>query len=209
VTSGDIATISGKSTSNIKIGFGLKILEGILAAMGATVPQVSLAYSQARTVRFEFKDPKIEKIDPLVVGNFLAQGDLNTSNPFVRHYMLSEETQAYVVTEVLLASSIRVTALDQSEVGAKINIKAITDGIGGDIKVDANSSTEGDLIYRGKQSLAFGYKAHEIVYSGRQWNVRRLEPSEDAALFGEEEKALTPAVLFRGNTFLGPASRGM
>lgn len=208
VSSGDVATIRGKSTSNIKIGFGLRILEGILGAMGATVPQVSLAYSQARTVRFEFNNPDIKKIDPLLVGNFLAKGDLNTSNPFVQHYMLREDTRAYVVTEVLLSDSIRVTALDESEAGAKVDVKAITDGVGASIQVQATTAIEGDLVYRGKQPLTFGYKAFEIVYSGREWNVQRLDPSQDSALFGAEERKLAQPVLFRGNNFLGPASRG-
>jgi len=208
VTSGDVATISGKCTSNIKIGFGLRILEEILGAMGATVPHVGLAYSQARTVRFEFNNPDIKKIDPLLVGNFLAKGDLNISNPFVQHYMLREDTRAYVVTEVLLSDSIRVTALDESEAAAKVDIKAIADGVGANIQVQATTATEGDLVYRGKQSLAFGYKAHEIVYSGREWNVRRLDPSGDSALFGTEERELARPVLFRGSNFLGPGSRG-
>jgi hypothetical protein len=204
ITSGDVATVSGRSTSDVRIGFGLKILEGILGAMGATVPQVGLAYSQARSVRFEFKDPDLRKIDPLLVGNFLAQGDLRTENPFVRHYMLSEDTEAYVVTEVLLSSSIRVVALDKSEVGAKLDVKAITEGLGANVQVNMNAGIEGDLVYKGKQPLAFGYKAHEIVYSGKEWNVRRLEPSGGSALLGSEARELAPPVLFKGRTFLGP-----
>lgn len=208
VTPGDTAAITGKSTSNIKIGFGLKILEGVLGAMGAAVPQVSLAYSRARTVRFEFKEPNIKKIDPLVVGNYLAKGDLNTSNPFVRHYMLSDDTRAYVVTEVLLSNSIRVTALDEAETGVKVDVKAIENAVGANVEVKPNTAAEGDLVYQGKQLLAFGYKAHEIVYSGKEWNVRRLDPSEDSALFTLEARELAPPVLFSGNRFLGPATRG-
>ena len=208
VTSGDVATINGKSTSNIKIGFGLKILEGVLGAMGAAVPQVGLAYSKARSIKFEFRDPEIRKIDPLAVGNFLAQGDLNTLNPFVRRYMLSEDTQAFVVTEVLLSMAIRVTAMDESEAATKIDVKAISDGLGANVQVQATSGVEGDLVYKGKQALAFGYKAHEIVYSGKRWDVRRVEPSEETALFGDEERKLADTALFRGRGFLGPASRG-
>lgn len=208
VTSGDTAPIAGKSTSNIKISFGLKILEGILGAMGAAVPQVSLAYSRARTVRFEFKEPVIKRIEPLDVGNYLAQGDLNTSNPFVRYYMLSDDTQAYVVTEVLLSNSIRVTALDESEAGVKVDVPAIQNAVGANVDLKANTAAEGDLVYQGKQLLAFGYRAHEIVYSGKEWNVRRLDPSEDSALFALEARKLAPPVLFTGNRFLGPAARG-
>ena len=208
VIDGDAATITGKSSSNIKIKFGLKILERVLGAMGASVPEVSLAYFRARTVRFEFKAPEIKKIDPLIIGNYLAQGDLNSDNPFVQRYMLNEECQAYVVTEVLQAKAIRVTALDESETSAKVDVKMLQDGVGGNVDVKLSTAAEGDLVYEGKKSLAFGYKAHEIVYSGHEWNVRRLEPAQEAALFGDEERALAPPVLFRGNRYMGPAARG-
>jgi len=208
VTPGDTTTIAGKTTSNIKIGFGLKILEGVLAAMGASVPQVSLAYARARSVRFEFTAPDIKKVDPLIVGNYLAKGDLNTSNPFVRHYMLSDDTQAYVVTEVLQSGSIRVTALDESAADVTVDVKAVQDAVGANVAVKRTATAEGDLVYQGNQMLVFGYKAHEIVYSGKEWNVRRLNPSENTALFGLEGRTLAPPVLFRGSQFLGLAARG-
>jgi hypothetical protein len=200
--------IRGKSTSNIKLEFGLKILEGIISAMGAAIPQLGVAYSRARTVRFEFKDPQIKKIAPLVIGNYLAQGDLNSENPVVRRYMLSEETSAYVVTEVLLSNALRVTALDKGDVGVKLDVPAIKGAVGADVDVSAIGEDESDLVYKGKQLLAFGYKAHEIVYSGDRWDVRRVDPSaENALLKAGEEPAPADAVLFRGAQFLGPAAR--
>lgn len=208
-TDGDTAAIMGKSSSNIKVSFGLKILEGVLGAMGATVPQVGLAYSRARTVRFEFTEPAVKRIAPLEIGNYIAGGDLNTANPFVRRYMLSDETRAFVVTDVLLSNSLRVTALDESESGAKVDILAVQGAVGANVEVGATTGVEGDLVYKGKQLLAFGYKAHEIVYSGKAWDVRRLNPSQDAALLADEPRELAPAVLFTGAQFLGaPAPRG-
>jgi hypothetical protein len=69
ITKGDATTISGQSTNDLKLSVGLRILESVLGAMGASVPKVSVSYSRAKTVRFEFKDPAIKKIDPLIEGN--------------------------------------------------------------------------------------------------------------------------------------------
>jgi hypothetical protein len=156
IVPGDTAMITGRSTNNIKISFGLKMLENVLGAMGAAVPQVSVGYSRARSVRFELKDPEVSKIDPLEVGNYLAAGDLNIENPFVKQYMLSEDTRAYIITEVLCSKSIRVTALDESEANVKVDVPAIQQVVGANLEVKATSGVEGDLVYQGRRSLTFG-----------------------------------------------------
>lgn len=207
VEDGVTAEIAGKTTSNIRIDFGLKILEGVLGAMGAAVPQVGLAYSRARTIRFEFKEATVRKINLLMLGNYLSSGDLNSQSPIVRHYMLNEEAQAFVISDVLLSASLRVTALDEKESDAKVDVSAIQGAVSTSIDVKAMAGTEGDLVYHGKMPLAFGYKAHEIVVNGKSWDVRRLDPSSDTALFGTGTKELAPPVLFGGRQFLGRAAR--
>lgn len=203
VTSGDATNISGQSTNDMKLSVGLKFLESVLGAMGAAVPKVKAAYSQAKTVRFEFKDPEIQKIDPLIVGNYLAAGELNIDSPFVDRYLLDDQTQAFLVTEVLYSRSIRVAASSSSSIGAEVNIKALQDTVGGEVEVKANSSEEGDVVYTGKKLLAFGYKAHEIAFDGIRWSVRRLNPSKDSALLAEKPQELAPPVVFEGTEFWG------
>lgn len=205
VQEGDAASVSGQSTNEIKLSVGLKILEGVLGAMGASVPQVKTSYSRAKTVRFEFKDPQIRKIDPLIVGNYLAAGDLKDNNPVVERYLFEDQTQAFIVTEVLYSKSIRVVALESSSVGAEVDVKAVQDSIGANVDVKSNSSDEGDLVYTGKSALAFGYKAHEIAFDGVHWSVRRLYPSKDGALLADAKIEPAPPVLFGGPEFWGGA----
>jgi hypothetical protein len=121
--------------------------------------------------------------------------------------MLREDTSAYVVTDVLVSQVIRVTALDKNEGGVKLNVSAIQGAVGGEIGVEAVAEDESDLLYTGKRQLAFGYKAHEIIYSGDRWDVRRVDASGDNALMGVEDVPLARPVLFRGTQFLGPAAR--
>src|SRR5690349_21266693 len=44
----DASTINGQKTSEMKLSIGLKILSSALGAMGAAVPDLSLAYTNAK-----------------------------------------------------------------------------------------------------------------------------------------------------------------
>jgi len=204
---GDTAGISGRSTSAIKLSFGLKILENVLSCMGAAIPQVNGAYSRARSIRFEFREPVILSVDLFAIGRYLAKGDLATDNPVVSRYMLSEDARAYVIYEVLLSQAIRVSALDEHEADAQVHVDLVKEAVGGNIEVTANGSSRGDLTYRGKTPLAFGYKAQEIIYGDTGWNVQRQETSAEGALEFDPARPLAAPVLFKGREFLGPKSR--
>src|SRR3954469_2363025 len=77
--------ISGFRTSELKASIGLDILANALNGMfGGSAPSVTSAYSDAKTVQFQLGDVTAVGIDPFVIGNYIAQGELATQNPFVR-----------------------------------------------------------------------------------------------------------------------------
>src|SRR5690348_13516526 len=59
----DAAAVSGKQSSQLKVSIGLKILSSVLGAMGAAVPDITLAYSKASNVNFTFTDVKSFSVD--------------------------------------------------------------------------------------------------------------------------------------------------
>ena len=80
--------------------------------------------------------------------------------------------------------------------------------LGAEVGVNAVGEDESDLLYAGKKLLAFGYKAHEIIYSGKTWDVRRIDAdAANALMTTNEDRKLAGPVLFRGTQFLGPAAR--
>src|SRR5580704_627585 len=48
------AHINGQSTSEMSASVGLKLLSGVLKAIGATVPEISFAYNKASSLQFTF-----------------------------------------------------------------------------------------------------------------------------------------------------------
>jgi hypothetical protein len=105
------ANISGQKTQSLDLGIGLKMLAGVLSGMGsgAGLPSLQSSYKSSRSVEFKFVDVYSVSVTPFALGNYLAQGSLNLANPVVQAYFGNEETDEFVITDVLKTSSVSVT----------------------------------------------------------------------------------------------------
>jgi hypothetical protein len=185
--------ISGQQTNEMRLSVGLKLLNGVLAAVGAKLPQLDFAYANASTLQFTFGDVATLGVDPLMVGEFLGAGDLKGPNPVFDRYFHDEEARAFVLTEVLLAKSISVSAKNEHSGEVKVDIPAIQQAVGGDVQVGAKAGSGSDLTYAGTQPVTFGFKAFEIAFNGR-WRMVGAAAGPDLA-FAIDAK---PVILRRG-----------
>lgn len=177
----DAATVTGQKSSQLKLSIGLKILSSTLGAMGAAVPDVSLAYSKASSVSFTFTDVKTHAVDALAVGEYLSAGDLSSNNPFVRHYFDDEDSSAFIITEVLRSKSITVTATNDKGAEVGVDLPAIQEAVGVKVGVTTASSANSTLTYTGAEALTFGFKCFGIAFADGQWNVFSAKPSAGLA----------------------------
>jgi hypothetical protein len=186
------AHINGQRTGEMNASIGLKLLSGVLKAIGASAPEVTFAYNTARTLQFTFGNVTTRTVAPLEVGEFLSEGDIHTSNPFVEHYFHDDDTDVFLITEVLESDQITVSAKGQS--GGQINadISAIQNAVGGNVSVSAKSGSSSDLTYAGKDSVTFGFKAFAIAFEER-WRITGVAPSAALAF----EAGSEPIILGR------------
>jgi hypothetical protein len=199
----DASAVNGKKSSEMKLSIGLKLLSTALGAMGAAVPELSLAYSKARNVTFAFTDVKTVSVDALAIGQYLSAGDLSSNNPFVRHYFEDEDSSAFIITEVLKSKSITVTATDNSGTEVGVDVPAIQQAVGVKVGVTAASSANSTLTYSGNELLAFGFKCFGIAFVNGRWEVFSAKPS--AALAFDVHAAgapLSPMLLGQGRLVL-------
>ncbi len=174
------AKISGQQTNEMSLSVGLKLLNGVLAAIGAKLPQLDFAYSQASTLQFTFGDVTTRGVDPFLVGDYLGNGDLTGSNPVFDHYFHEEDTEAFVLTEVLEAKAISVSAKTQNEGSFAADIPAIQQVVGADVKVGVKAGSGSDLTFAGEQPVTFGFKTFQIAFDGR-WRIIGAQASPDLA----------------------------
>jgi hypothetical protein len=174
------AYVNGQATSEMSASMGLRVLNGVLKAIGAELPELSFAYKQADTLQFTFGDVAARSVIPLEVGNFLSEGDIHNANPFVERYFADEDTDAFIVTEVLQSTEITVSAKDQHGGTVKVDIPAMQAILGGGVSISAKDSAGTKVTYKGKEAVTFGFKVFAIAFDGR-WRIAGVLPSPDLA----------------------------
>jgi hypothetical protein len=197
-----VADLGGQKSDNLDLGLGLKILANALAGMGAAVglPTLNLAYKRARSLEFKFTNVASVQVHPFAIGKYLAAGVLDVANPFVARYFGNEETDEYIISEVLKSDSVSVTARSQGGADIKLEIPAIQAAVGVNVAVAAGRASAGELIYAGKVDLTFGFKAYQVFFENGKWLVRGVKPSGDLAFETREadEDPGAPVLLGRG-----------
>lgn len=159
--------LAGKKTSDIKLSIGLDILANALSGMfGATAPSLDFVYKNARSVQFTFREVRSVRIDPFVVGNFLAKGDLRASPVVKRYFTGQPDVDAYVVTEVLEAKAIGVVGKKDATTEV-VDVPQIQAALGVKVGVAATNSTQTDVTYEGPEYLVFGYRAFSSASAWR------------------------------------------
>jgi hypothetical protein len=186
--------MQGQQTEKLDLSIGLKLLANALAAFGATMPSVDFAYHKAAKIQFNFVNVVSVAIDPFVIGDFLATGDLNLNNPFVRRYFDDDDSTAYIISEVLKSDSVAVTATDSSGTEIKVDVPALSGVLGANVTVAPSSEGSAQLTYKGPEAVTFGFKAFEIIYANGRWAVDGVDADANMAF------AATPDG--------GPATRG-
>ena len=171
------APVNGQKTDQMQVTFGLKILANALAAFGATVPALDAAYSRARKVQFSYTNVTSTVVPPLEAGNYLAAGTLNTANPVVTHYFTSEDTQAFLIVDVLKSDSITVTASDERGAEIGLDVPAIQSLVGANVRVKASGNEASTLTFTGAAPATLGFIVDEIDYDGTRWSLRGAAPS--------------------------------
>jgi hypothetical protein len=177
-----VSALAGQATSDIKLSVGLDILANALSGMfGAAAPSLKFAYNKAKSVQFKFGEVQTVGIDPFIVGNYLASGDLKDGNAFVARFFHAPETEAFVITEILQAKSISVTAKADSGGDVGVDVPAIQSTLGGKVNVTTSSSSNTDVTYTGNEYLTFGFKVFGIAIIDGTWQVHGVPPSGDVS----------------------------
>ena len=192
--------VNGQTTSDMKLSVGLRLLSGVLGAIGAKAPELASAHSRADTLQFAFGDVVSRSVPPLEVGDFLSAGDLHAANPVVERYFGDDDTEGFVITEVLQSAEINVSAKDERGREIKADVPAIKAMVGADVSVAAKDAAGAQVIYRGASRVTFGFKAFAIAFDGR-WRITGAEPSAELAFSTGRE----PVVLRRGTLALRSA----
>lgn len=173
--------IEGGRTGDLDIGIGLKLLSNALAGLGAAIglPSLNAGFKKAKRVQFKFVDVVSVGVTPFALGKFLSAGTLDLSNPFVSHYFDNDETQEFIIYEVLKSNTISVTAKDDRGTDVEADVSAIQSALSASVNAKVASSSSSSLIFEGATQATFAFKAYEVIYAANKWNLQGAPADED------------------------------
>ncbi len=153
--------INGKSTSNLKLSLGLSILNGLISGLGGGTLGASAAFTNAKTLTFEFNNVVFDSVPPLSVSNYLRDGDVDADSPLLQQYVLGNGS-LFVVTERLKSSEITVSFETNPGVKASVSVPVIANQVGGSVSVDLSGQRTNAVVFKGDKRLTFGFKCFQI-----------------------------------------------
>ena len=175
------SAVNGQRTDALELSFGLSILANTLAAFGASVPSLNVAYKNAHSVQFTYTNVTSTSVSPFDAGNYLAAGTLRTDNPVVKNYFGSDKAKAFLIVEVLKADSITVTATDSHGTEVGIDLPQIQGVVDAKIGVKPSGASNSTITFTGLVPVTFGFSVQQIARVGDSWALQGAAPSADIA----------------------------
>lgn len=167
-----MADVIGQVSNGMSLNAGLGLLECFLAAMGAAgiLTKVRAGYETkgTKTLKFRFAQPTRDWLDGMQVGNKLIGHHI-----MERHALYVEGYRYYLVTAVARSSSIIITGETQSANSVSLDLEAMK-AAEVSAGVSLTKSSEGEVTFSGKKSLAFGVELYELRYDVKRKELRLL-----------------------------------
>jgi hypothetical protein len=157
------ASVNGQKTNSLELGFGLSILKGVLGVFGASSPAIDLSHTKATGVQFIYTGVTMVSISQEGLGDYMESGTLKVSNPSTQLYITALDAELYILTDLLRATSITVSATDAGGNGVKLDLPEINGVVGGNVSVKPSDATETAVTFASDAAnpvpACFGFKA--------------------------------------------------
>lgn len=202
------AGIEGSQSSDLDIGIGLKLLANALAGLGGgiSLPSLNLAFKRARKVQFKFINVESSSVTPFALGKFLAQGTLDLSNPFASQYFGNDETQEYIIFDVLKSDAISVTAKSESGTEVAADVGALSGALSANVKAKVATTGSSEITFQGNVKVTFAFKVFEVIFADGKWTPHGVEADGGidfaVAEEGDEQDAVPRGVVIARDRLL-------
>lgn len=158
-------------TSDLKLGFGLSILSGLIGALGGGTLGIGANYARARTVSLEASDIKEANISMAVLDQFLTQSDLNPFSRAVNEML--EDDDVYVITSVIKSRKLIVETKDENGAGVNLDVPVIKGAVGGKLTVNSVGAGASKIAYEGEIPLVFGFQAVRLGFENGTYQTMK------------------------------------
>lgn len=185
--------IEGKETSKVNVAIGLSILGSFIGALGGGKLGVDAAFSNAKTVTFQYAGVMEDAVDVLSLEKFVKAGRISPHVPSGTLEKLLDD-EVYVVTSVLKTKKILVSAQGESGSAVKVDVPVIQQAVGANLKVETARAQESRVAFEGAVPVAFAFQAVQLVFddSGEFLTTQQLPAGDAAARTLSAPRAMQP-----------------
>lgn len=167
--------VQGSRTSRIKLGIGIDLLSSLISAMAGTSLNVNAAYKDAESVRFEFTDVLVNRVDVTQLDGFLSGANIR---PEMRHVSdLLRNGKVCAITATVKSRKFLVTAQDEDGLDIAVSVPVIQNAVSGKVNVGTEGSSENKIAYEGAVPVVFGIQAIRLFFddSGKYTAFKALK----------------------------------
>ena len=155
----DLPAISGERTRSVDLSIGLKILSGLISALGGGTLGLNAGFKSAKKLTFSYDGISSETISPVPL-----QAELNRcpapASGLLRDWL---GDHLYVVTSVLKATKITVTAHDQHGTEVGLDVPVISGAVGANLGVKASGTADSTVTFEGTRAVPFAVRLFQVV----------------------------------------------
>ncbi|HET7285783.1 MAG TPA: hypothetical protein VFI70_13955, partial [Nitrososphaeraceae archaeon] len=164
INTGKMPDISGTISRAVSLDIGIGLLESFINAfgIGAIIQKIHASFQSkgVSSLKFRFTNTVRNSINVVKVANDLIKNTFSISES---HPLYSKGNQYYLVTAAARTPSLGIITQDNNQKIVSIDASVLQIG---DVSSGATveSSSEGELTFNGKDSLAFGVELHQLDY---------------------------------------------
>ncbi|TVV76040.1 hypothetical protein [Sphingomonas solaris] len=200
----NLPAIAGERTRSVDVGAGIKILAGLIAALGGGTLGLEAGFKAARKLTFSYDGISSETLNAVALEQHL-NGVAVPQPGLLRSWL---DDHLYLITSVLRARKITVTGHSERDTNAKVDVPVISGAVGGSLTVKAGGADDSTVTFEGTTGVPFAAKLFQLQKTGSSSQARLTlkatkvggvqilsQDSRGAATEEEFEAELAPAVL--------------
>jgi hypothetical protein len=173
-------SIQGSRTSRISFNIGTDLLTQLISAMAGTSLNIKAGYAKAATLRFEFSDVLVNRIDITQLDGFLSRAAIRPEMQHVNR--LLKDGKVSVVTATLKSGKFLVAAQDEDGVDIPVEVPVIQNAVLGNITVQTEGASDLKVAYEGTKPVVFAIQAVRLFFddAGRYTMFKPLKAGSGA-----------------------------
>jgi hypothetical protein len=164
IITGNMPDVSGKISKAVSFDIVMGLLESFLNVFGIgnmiQTVHANFQNKHVQSLKFSFNEVTRSSINVVKVAKDLMKNTfaISENNP-----LFSRENRYFLITAVARTTSLNIIAEDNNLQAVNFDIKPIQLAHGSG-NVSINTSNEGQLTFKGSNSIAFGVELHELNY---------------------------------------------